>query len=73
MTDAELKSVCRSEFEKVSGFFTWCNGRWHHKRIDAELKIADQKLQAKKDASQKAVAMRRKLGQLPKYPTRRKP
>ena len=71
LEDDELKGVCGSEFKRVSRFFVVCDGRWHHKRIDAELKKASEHLKKIQDNSLKGVQRRRELGQLPKMPVRK--
>lgn len=71
LEDDELKGICAGEFKRISRFFILCDGRWHHKRIDIEIRRAEEKLQIIKAKSQKGVAERRRLGQLPKMPVRK--
>ena len=73
LEEDELRGICGLEFKRVSRFFVWCDGRWHHKRIDAELGDAREKIKRSKDASLKGVEKRRELGQLPplKMPERK--
>ena len=65
LEDDELKGICGSEFKRVSRFFIWCEGRWHHKRIDEELSWSIEHMKKMHDRSMKGVEARRKKGLLP--------
>lgn len=65
LTDGELREVCGKEFVRVSRFYVLCDGRWHHKRIDAELAKSAEKMKSFHDKAAKMVEARRRAGQLP--------
>lgn len=46
-------------------FYVIESGRWHHKRIDAELDKAEKNMKNFQDKAAKMVEARRKLGQFP--------
>lgn len=64
LTSKELNAVCGRDVDRVSQFYIWCESRWHHKRIDAELRKANDKMNAAQAKARKMVEGRRKLGQL---------
>ncbi len=71
LEDDELKGICQNEFKRVSRFFVWCDGRWHHKRLDVELNKSAEIMKKIKENSAAGVEKRRALGQLPpKMPVR---
>ena len=49
LEDRRLKEICGREFNRVQQFFVWEGHRWHHKRIDAELRDADNKMKVARD------------------------
>ena len=65
LTDGEFKNIAGKEFQRIAKFFIWCDGRWHHKRIDKELSLASIRMKVARDKSLKGVQRRRELGQLP--------
>lgn len=66
LPDRKFRSICGKEFERVQEFYSLCDGRWHHKRIDEELGKARANQRAARQKALKGVDARRKLGQLPK-------
>jgi len=60
-----MRSICGKEFTRVSKFFILCDGLYHHKRIDEELKRSLDKHLASIDKAKKGVQARREAGQLP--------
>lgn len=66
LTHKELRAICGREVDRVCRFYITCDGLWHHKRIDEELKKAEARIQAAHDKAMKMVAARRRVGQLPK-------
>lgn len=54
LLDRKFRKLCGKEFGRVSEFYSLCDGRWHHKRIDEEL--------AKANARQKMAIEKSKLG-----------
>ena len=66
LTIKELKAVCGKEIDRVSRFFVMDEGRWHHKRVDEELKLACDRKKVAEARSKKGVDARRRLGMLPK-------
>lgn len=59
LTYAELRAACGKEFDRVSLFYSDVDGRWHHKRIDQELRIAGEKYRAAQAKSMKGVEARK--------------
>ena len=64
LEDRRLKEICGREFNRVQQFFVWEGHRWHHKRIDAELRDADNKMKVARDKAMKGVLARRAKGLL---------
>lgn len=65
LTPVELKDICGKDIDRVCRFYVMEGGRWHHKRIDFELAIAENNMKKFQDKAAKMVEARRKLGQLP--------
>ena len=65
LTPAELEEVCGRDIDRVGRFFVMEGGRWHHKRIDEELKRAWDRKKAAEAKSRKGVDARRRAGSLP--------
>ena len=65
LEDRELRQVSGREYERIKLFFTWCDHRWHHKRIDAELSKAETQQRTAREKAMKGVIARRALGLLP--------
>ena len=65
LTSKELNDVCGRDVDKVSRFYIWENGKWHHKRIDKELRKVLEKLETQRMKLEKMMAARRRLGQIP--------
>lgn len=68
LTQPELREATGRDFHRITGFYTFMDNRWHHKRIDLELAKAKEKRLIMKALSDKAVHRRRALGQLPGEP-----
>lgn len=68
LTERELSTITGKDFDRISEFFVFVDNRWHHKRIDIELVIANDKVLAMKAKAAKGVAARRAMGQLPNEP-----
>jgi uncharacterized protein YdaU (DUF1376 family) len=58
LTSKELRAVCGREVDVVSGFYVWCDHRWHHKRIDEELKKALDRIDVAHERAKKGAASR---------------
>lgn len=65
LTREELRAVCGKETDRVSQFYVWCDARWHHKRIDLELRKALDNAASAKARAMKGVKARRDAGLLP--------
>ena len=65
LTAGELREACGTDIDRVSRFFVMEGGRWHHKRIDAELAAAAESFLKRRNKAMKMVAARRALGQIP--------
>jgi uncharacterized protein YdaU (DUF1376 family) len=63
LTDKKFRAICGRELPRVSEFFVKCEGRWHHKRIDEELKKARDRQRVAHEKAIKGVEARRKAGQ----------
>ena len=46
LTSAELNEICGRDVNRIHRFYILCDGRYHHKRIDIELKKADERISA---------------------------
>ncbi len=68
LTSKELRAVSGREVDRVSKFFVMCDGLWHHKRVDEELRKAAEKMEASRQKALKGVEARRRLGLLPAAP-----
>ena len=66
LTAVELRAICGKEIDRVSKFFVMEGHRWHHKRVDEELKRARQRREIARLKAQKSVEARRKKGLLPR-------
>ena len=64
LTSHELREICGKDIDRVCRFFVPMDNRWHHKRIDQELKMAWDKHSAQRAKSMKMVAARRSKGQI---------
>lgn len=64
LTSNELREICGKDADRVCRFFVWEDNRWHHKRVDSELKIAWDNFSMKKSRAMKMVAARRAKGQI---------
>lgn len=64
LTPVELRDICGQDTDRVCRFFVIEDGRWHHKRVDAELKLCRERIKQSRDKAMKMVAARIKLGQL---------
>lgn len=64
LTYAELEETCGAKVDRVCQFFHAEGGKWHHKRIDAELDRAIIRNEIARRKSAKGVAARRALGQI---------
>ena len=64
LEDRKFRIICAREFERVSQFYQLEGGRWHHKRIDAELKRARENKEKVRLASQMGVEARKAKGQI---------
>ena len=57
LPNSTFRRVCGKDFERVSQFYSLCDGRWYHKRIDEELaKARANRVAAKEKASMAAKA-----------------
>lgn len=65
LPDRKFRAICGKEYERVMEFYVECDGRWHHKRIDMELRLARERVKAAAEKARKMVEARRKAGQLP--------
>ena len=66
LTSDELRAVCGRDVDRICKFFIWCDGLWHHKRVDEELRLSDDLMEKARAKAMKGVEARRKLGLLPK-------
>lgn len=64
LPDRKFRVLCGKEFQRVSEFYSLEGGRWHHKRIDEELRKARERAAVAHDKAMKMVEARRKLGQI---------
>ena len=64
LTPVELKEVCGRETDRISRFFTMDGGRWHHKRVDQEMKTARDRNESARLKANKGVEARRQKGQI---------
>jgi uncharacterized protein YdaU (DUF1376 family) len=64
LTPTELKDICGKDVDRICRKFIMDANRWHHKRVDAELKKAYEAMKIKKSKAMKMVEARRKLGQI---------
>lgn len=64
LTSQELRDICGRDTDRVSKFFVWCDNRWHHKRIDIEIKKALDHQEATRAKAMKMVEARRQKGQI---------
>lgn len=65
LSDHKFRAICGKEFKRVREFYVWCEGRWHHKRIDEELARARERIATAAEKARKMVEARRRAGQLP--------
>ena len=65
LTEREISQICGRDVLRIKEYFVWCDERWHHKRIDAELRVAWNRKQEAREKAMKMVEARRRLGQLP--------
>lgn len=69
LTDRKFRAICGKEFGRVSQFYVVVDGRWHHKRIDEELRLARDRREMAREKAIKGVEARRAAGLLPKKKT----
>lgn len=61
LTSSELREVCGRDIDRVAQFYVWENNRWHHKRVDDELKASRDRMEKSRlKASNAALARWRK-------------
>jgi uncharacterized protein YdaU (DUF1376 family) len=65
LTSSELREVCKKEVDRIQRFYIFVDGRYHHKRIDAELGKCRENIRKYKERAAKMVQARRDVGQLP--------
>jgi uncharacterized protein YdaU (DUF1376 family) len=65
LPDKQFRAICGREFDRVSQFYVYVAGRWHHKRIDQELAKARARIEMSREKARKMVEAKRKLGLLP--------
>lgn len=58
LSNPELKNICKEDFERVREFFHIMDGRWHHKRVDLELRSSEDRIKLAKEKSAKGNAVR---------------
>ena len=58
LTNTEMKEVCGREYRRVVEFYIWEGNRWHHKRIDVELKAMRERVVLWRDRASNAARAR---------------
>lgn len=69
LTPEEIRSIAKTEFQRISRFFILQDSMWHHKRVDFELAKAIRNHELSVQKAMKGVQARRRLGQLPTTPS----
>ena len=64
LTSDELREAAGRDTDRICRFFVLCDGRWHHKRIDAELAKAAEYMRKAREKALLGVAARREKGKL---------
>lgn len=55
LPDNRFRAICGKEFERIKDFYSFVDGRWHHKRIDEELAKCRERMKKAKERSMKGV------------------
>lgn len=60
LTPTELRDICGPDTDRICRFYVIEGGRWHHKRVDIELKLARERIEKSHEKAMKMVAARTK-------------
>jgi uncharacterized protein YdaU (DUF1376 family) len=58
LSDSEAKGVMGEHADSLARFFTFNGGHWHHKRVERELKLADEMKEQRAEAGRRGMASR---------------